>query len=75
MITIWPELIQSDQYFVNIELQAGPDGAEDDNDDGDDDVIYSFTYVSWNEFSFKSQRETLQNNSSYFQITKHLRID
>ena len=46
MITIWPEHIQSDQYFVNIELQAGPDGAEDDNDDGDDDVIYSFAYVS-----------------------------
>ena len=39
MITIWPEHIQLDQCFVNIELQAGPDGAEDDNDDGDDDVI------------------------------------
>ena len=46
MITIWPEHIQLDQCFVNIELQAGPDGAEDDNDDGDDDVIYSFAYVS-----------------------------
>ena len=46
MITIWPEHIQSDQYFVNIELQAGPDGAEDDDDDddGDDDVIHSSTY-------------------------------
>ena len=60
---------------MNIELQAGPDGAEDDNDDGDDDVIHSYTYVSRNEFSFKSQKETLQNNSSYFQITKHRQID